>query len=221
MVCILRLGDLHIPLSDPPTPRPTTRLGDTREQEEHDITMKCLEMDFPNPTPPHPTPSPTLQATRVVGCRGGSRYVEGEGVSWFFGFLVHYFLGFFVQTSSFFWFLGSSSSWFLSSLVPRFLDFLVSWVVGFLVSWFLGSTVPKFRSFKVSKFQRFEDSKFQNLHLMSCLRILFPYYQHSISCFLEDIDPIFKIPKNLLVGSLGLFSPPLFKHFQHSGFPTS
>ena len=51
----------------------------------------------------------------VVGCRGGSRYVEG---CWGFPFVK-------IKT-----FLGFSGSWFL-----------VSWFIGFKVSWFLGVKV--------------------------------------------------------------------------------
>ena len=57
----------------------------------------------------------------------------------------------------------------------KFLGFLVSKFLGF--NWFV---------------QSFKDSK-----IISCFwKILIPYYQNSISCFLEDIDPIFKIFKN-------------------------
>ena len=44
-----------------------------------------------------------------------------------------------------------------------------------------------------------------------------------ISCFLEDVDPLFKILKTLLDGSSGcvgprLFGPRLFQHVQHFEF---
>ena len=68
----------------------------------------------------------------------------------------------------------------------RGLGFLVSWFLGFLVSWLLGFRVSLFLGFRVS---------------------LIPYYQNIISCFLADIDPIFKIPKNLLDGSSGFVGP--------------
>ena len=70
---------------------------------------------------------------------------------------------------------------------------LVSWLLGFLVSWF--------RSFEFQSF---------NISLKLCWKVLIPCYHNSISCFLEDIDPIFKIFKNLLDGSSGLFGPRLF-----------
>ena len=61
-----------------------------------------------------------MSPKRVVGCRGGSRYVEGIGgsVSWFVGFLASWLLGF--------WFLGFLGSWFQIVEVSRFLGFLVS-----------------------------------------------------------------------------------------------
>ena len=52
--------------------------------------------------------------------------------------------------------------------------FWVYRVQSFLVSWF--------QSFLASWFQHFKDS-------------LIPYYQLSVSCYQEDTDPIFKIPK--------------------------
>ena len=67
-----------------------------------------------------------------------------------------------------------------------FLGLKVAWFLGFKVSWFLGSKVS-----------------------------MLPYYQNPISCFLEDIDPVLEIFKNLLDGSLGLFGPRLFEHFQN------
>ena len=55
--------------------------------------------------------------------------------------------------------------------------------IGSLVSWFL--------RFKVSEFQRF--TKSSNV----LWNISIPYDQTFISCFLEDIDPIFKIFKKI------------------------
>ena len=52
-------------------------------------------------------------------CRGGSRYVEGQGISWFLSFLASRFLGLNV--------------------------FLVSWFQSFLVAKFLGVLVSKFQ----------------------------------------------------------------------------
>ena len=62
----------------------------------------------------------------------------------------------------------------------RFQGFVVYRVLGFFISKVQSSRVPKFRSFK--------DSKNANHR-----KILISYYQHSISCFLDDVDPIFKI----------------------------
>ena len=78
---------------------------------------------------------------------------------------------------------------------------MVSWLLGFWVSWFLGFKVSRFLGvwfpgFLVSKFQSFKVPKI---------------YQMSISCFLEDIDPVSKVPKNLLNGSSGMFGARLFQ----------
>ena len=86
------------------------------------------------------------------------------------------------------------ASWLLGF---RFLDFLVSC---FVVSWFLG--------FNVSLFQNFKHS----YHVLGAL--LVPYYKISISCSLEDIDPISKIFKNILNGSSDIFGARLFQNFQ-------
>ena len=67
----------------------------------------------------------------------------------------------------------------------------VSW---FLVFWSLGF-VSLSIGFKVSKI-----------------------YQISISCFLEDTDPISKIPGIVLDGSSGLFGARLFPNRQTHGF---
>ena len=53
---------------------------------------------------------------------------------------------------------------------------MVSWFLDFKVSWFLRLLVSSFMRFLVSPF----------------------YCQLSISCFLEDIDPIFKIPRKII-----------------------
>ena len=52
--------------------------------------------------------------------------------------------------------------------------------------------VSKFQSFHASKIQSFKGSQFQRYKNASnvCWKILIPYYHISISCFLEDIDPI-------------------------------
>ena len=82
---------------------------------------------------------------------------------------------------------------------------MVSWFLGFLVSRFLfiGFKVLKFQSFKDSKTQGFNDPTLPKLHSM----------------FLEDIDPISKIFKNVLDGLLGLFDPRLFQNVQTSRLP--
>ena len=118
------------------------------------------------------------------------RYFKVSWLLWFLGFLVLWILGFLVS-----WFLGLWVSWLL-----------VSWVLGFLVSWFQSSKFPKIQRFKN--------------HLMSCLKILIPSYPISISCSLEDIDPIFKIFKKIQDGSSRNFGARLFQDFQSCGFPT-
>ena len=67
--------------------------------------------------------------------------------------------------------------------------------LGFLVSQFLGFKVSRFQSFLVSKLRGFKVAWFLGFDVL-----MFPYYQNSISCFLEDIDPVSKIFKNLLDG---------------------
>ena len=99
--------------------------------------------------------------------------------------------------------------WFQTKSVSCFCGMVELWdyrAIGLVVSWFRGvlvyvvffvvllifnfvvSCCSGFKSFKVSEIQRFEN------HLMF-LKILIPYYQISISCFQEDIDPISKIFK--------------------------
>ena len=85
--------------------------------------------------------------------------------------------------------------------VYRFLGFLV---FGFAVSKFLGFVVSCFQSFLVSWFHNFKDS-------------MIPYYQISIPCFQEDIDPIFEIFK----ADLHDCSAPRSQHFQHIRKPFS
>ena len=91
-------------------------------------------------------------------------------------------------------FLGFLVSWFLGSLVSWL---LVPWFSG---SWFLGFLVSKFLGLLVSKFQSSKDS-------------MIPYYQTSISCFLENIDPISKIFKQYLDGYSCFFGHPSFPIF--------
>ena len=91
-------------------------------------------------------------------------------------------------------FIGFVFCWFLVSwcvfLGFRFLAFPFL-VFGFTVSCFqrfFGFLVSWFQSFLESKFQRVEDS-------------MIPYYQNSISCFLEDIDLRSKMIEIVLNGS--------------------
>ena len=113
----------------------------------------------------------------------------GYGLFWFLCFLVSWFLGFLV-------------SWFLGILVYRF---LVSWLLSFEGSWFLSFLVSTFLRFKVfvSWFRSSRVSKIQK-YVLYFGKISIPYYQMSISCCLEDTDPIFKISKNFLDDSLGM-----------------
>ena len=67
------------------------------------------------------------------------------------------------------------------------------------VSRFQSFLVSRFQSFLVLKSQSFKDAKTSNI----LWKISIPYYQISMSCFLADTDPIFKIFKNLLDGSSG------------------
>ena len=68
---------------------------------------------------------------------------------------------------------------------------LGSWFLAFKVSWFQSFSVSKFLGFKVSKI---------------C--------QISISCFLDDIDPISKIFKNLSNGSSEFVGARLLEVFK-------
>ena len=74
----------------------------------------------------------------------------------------------------------------------------------FVRSWFLGFLVSKLLGFKFSWSQSFK----------------VPYIHHiSMSCFLEDIDLISKILKNLLDGSFGFSGTRLFPKNKMSDFP--
>ena len=95
--------------------------------------------------------------------------------------------------------IGFLVSWFHGFLFSWFLGFLVSWFPGFLVAWLLGSNVTKFQHFK--------------MNLMFVWKILIPSYPKCISCFQEDIDPIFKIfIESIVDGSSGLIGPRLFQN---------
>ena len=79
--------------------------------------------------------------------------------------------------------------WFLALLVFAVLvvGFLASWL---LASWFLGFLFPQFLNCLVSKFIGSTVSEIQNpFHIFG--KIFVPYYQFSIACFQEDVDPIF------------------------------
>ena len=76
--------------------------------------------------------------------------------------------------------------------IKRFLGFLVSLFLGFFASSFLGFNVSWFLCLFFSWSQSFKVSKNQH-NSMFFWKTLTPYQQSSISCFLEDIDPIFKI----------------------------
>ena len=74
-------------------------------------------------------------------------------------------------------------------------------VLGFLASLFQSSLVSKFLGFEVSWFQRLWVSKFLG----------FTVLPKSISCFLEDIDAISEMFKNLLDRSSGFVGAHLFQ----------
>ena len=89
-------------------------------------------------------------------------------------------------------FLVSCSFWLPVFFFFLVVGFLVSKMFGFWNSKITGLLVPKSLGFLVSEFQIFEVSKFQ------CLKdSMVPYYQKIISCFLEDLDLIFEIFKNV------------------------
>ena len=88
-------------------------------------------------------------------------------------------------------YLKICASWFLGFLVSRFLrDFVCFvWLIGFFVVWFLGFKVvgflvSNFLGFLASKFQSSKDSK-------SCHFSRYCFFV-CLSCFLEDIDPMFE-----------------------------
>ena len=84
---------------------------------------------------------------------------------------------------------------FRGFLVSSFLGFNASWLRSFLVSWFLSFSVSWFLGFKVPK-----------------------NYQVPMSCFLEAIDPIFQICRNLLDGSPIFVDTCVFLTFQNARF---
>ena len=148
-------------------------------------------------------------------------------MSWFLSFLVSWLLSFLV--SWFCWIIGFPASWFLSLLVSKLLGFLfvclVSWFQSFLVAWFLGFAVPWFLSFVVSGFLGFLVSWFQDFRVpkiqesISCFWEIIPHYQHSISCLVEDIDPIFRFVWEFIKRIVGVFSAHPFRNSPTHGFP--
>ena len=95
-----------------------------------------------------------------------------------------------------------------------------------MVSKLLSILVSGFQSFLAVRFQSFLVSGFQSLLVSKALGFkiigfkVSKIHQMSISCFLEDIDPISKVSKNLLDGSSGFLGIPLFENVQYFGFPT-
>ena len=91
-------------------------------------------------------------------------YVEGQGGSWFLGFLI---------------------SWFQSCLVSKCFGFLVFVfsVVGLFVSWLF--VFFKFLGFKVSGFVSFQSFLASSLFGFKVPKI----YQNSISCVLANSYP--------------------------------
>ena len=81
----------------------------------------------------------------------------------------------------------------------------VSWFLGF---WFLGFG---FLGFVVSEFLGFKDSWFLGSKVSKIC-------QMSISCFLEEIDPISKISKIILDRSSGMFVARLFEQHEKLNF---
>ena len=71
----------------------------------------------------------------------------------------------------------------------------------------------RFPSVLASWFQSFKDS----LIVLVCWKILMPSQQISISCFLEDIDPIFNIFKSVFGGSSGFSDHAFSEMFEHIG----
>ena len=85
--------------------------------------------------------------------------------------------------------------------------FLVCWFLGFKVSKFLGFAACWFLGFQVSKFLRFKS--------------LILYYQIVIAGFLEDINPICRVSKEVLDGSSGFVAPSPFLEISKSDFQPS
>ena len=94
---------------------------------------------------------------------------------------------------------------FLGFLVSLFLvfSFLGSWLLGLSVSWFLDFVVSQFLSLLLSLFLGFKVSKIKKVRAY--------FHEISISCFLEEIDPMFKIFK--MIKRLFGISGPRFPAF--------
>ena len=96
-------------------------------------------------------------------------------------------------------------SWFQSFLVSKFLGFKVSWFQSFLVSKWLGFLVSKLFGLSISWLHFLQNN--------SCFvdRYRSPLFSKSMSCFLEDIDLVFKILKNFKT-DLHDFPVPIFSN---------
>ena len=99
---------------------------------------------------------------------------------------------------------GVVVSWFRSFLVSNLLGFVVSEFLGFLLFWFLGCKVSWGRSLLFSKCPGFLVSKFLGFTVSEV-------HHGSISCFLDDIDPISKMIK-MLGRSVGFSGPAVVFH---------
>ena len=88
----------------------------------------------------------------------------------------------------------------------------VSWFLGFW--FFVFFSQVSFFGFKVYWFQSFVASWFQRFKIS---RI--PYYQKSVSCFLEDLDPHIPDFQNPIRRIIGSFGPPFFPTTSIFGFP--
>ena len=99
-----------------------------------------------------------VSSKRVVGCRGGSQYVEGcRGFPYLKSVLASWFRGSLVSCFLVFGFFGLLFVGFLVYCFCQFLDFLVY----FFISWFRSSFVSKCLGFLVSKFQWSHITKIQ------------------------------------------------------------
>ena len=72
--------------------------------------------------------------------------------------------------------------------------------------------------FLVSWFSTFQNCQVSTIPFHVCCKIFIPYYQHSVSCFLDDIDLIFKISRNFKT-DLHDLSAPVFSENTTNSFP--